>query len=116
LGTRKVTGCGMEALEERARKRLELEEVRQKRVALELQLEARRKDAEAAQRRLAELSGKAAVARVPSEGGQVGAREGLGRAARARPVSSHPHAPRQKPVRCGTQRLPRPVPPTHTPG
>ena len=77
----------MEALEERARKRLELEEVRQKRVALELQLEARRKDAEAAQRRLAELSGKAAVARVPSEGGQVGAREGLGRAARARPVA-----------------------------
>ena len=43
-------------LEERARKRLELEEVRQKRVALELQLGARRKDAEAAQRRLAELS------------------------------------------------------------
>jgi hypothetical protein len=52
-------------LEERARKRLELEEVRQKRVALELQLGARRKDAEAAQRRLAELS-SGTLARAPS--------------------------------------------------
>jgi hypothetical protein len=55
----KMRGAGDsfgDELEERARKRLELEEVRQKRVAVELQLGARRKDAEAAQRRLAELS------------------------------------------------------------
>ena len=51
----KMRGAGDsfgDELEERARKRLELEEVRQKRVALELQLGARRKDAEAAQRGL----------------------------------------------------------------
>ena len=55
----KMRGAGDsfgDELEERARKRLELEEVRQKRVAVELQLGARCKDAEAAQRRLAELS------------------------------------------------------------
>ena len=64
----KMRGAGDsfgDELEERARKRLELEEVRQKRVALELQLGARRKDAEAAQRRLAELS-SGTLARAPS--------------------------------------------------
>jgi hypothetical protein len=67
----KMRGAGDsfgDELEERARKRLELEEVRQKRVALELQLGARRKDAEAAQRRLAELSsGTAPSAEEQSE-------------------------------------------------
>ena len=64
----------MDELEERAKKRLELEEVRQKRVALELELEARRRDAEAAQTRLKELGGKGgddwAAERV-SSGNQV---------------------------------------------
>lgn len=45
----------MDDLEERARKRLELEDVRQRRVALELELEARRKAAEAAQQKLAQV-------------------------------------------------------------
>lgn len=53
----------MDELEERARKRLELEQVRQRRVALELELEARRKAAEAAQHKLAELAGKPTIAK-----------------------------------------------------
>ena len=52
----------MADLEERARRRLDLEEVRQRRVALELELEARRKAAAAAQNKLAELAGEAAGA------------------------------------------------------
>ena len=61
----------MDELEERARKRLELEQVRQRRVALELELEARRKAAEAAQHKLAELAGKPTVASKSLDAAQV---------------------------------------------
>ena len=54
------------ALEDRALRRLELEEVRQKRVMLELELEARRRATEAAQQKLAELAGEGAGASVPA--------------------------------------------------
>jgi hypothetical protein len=48
-------------LEDRARKRLELEDTKQRRVALQLELEARRQAAEAAQVKLAELTGRPGI-------------------------------------------------------